>query len=218
MWICPAEDGHLQATGRDARGRKQSRYHPRWRVVRDETKFHRMKAFARALPGIRRAVRRDLALKGMPREKALATVVRLLETTLVRIGNDDYSKKNHSSGLTTIILLAANWLWQPRPEAVPYIGHRLLRQPNRLAHVTFLIANHNALTFQKCERIDTNDALNLVEMLVGGDDVGKLVVLHNGRVHHIPRLHPFWCILGKESNGRFHLLNRHWHHVWYQLH
>lgn len=102
VWICQDENGHLQAKGRAARRRKQSRYHPRWRAVRDETKFHRMKAFARALPGIRRAVRRDLALKGMPREKALATVVRLLETTLVRIGNEDYARKNHSYGLTTM--------------------------------------------------------------------------------------------------------------------
>src|SRR5579871_5795717 len=81
VWICPDPNGHLQAIGRDARGRKQYRYHPRWRALRDRTKYDRMRAFARALPRIRRSVERDLARSGLPREKALATVVRLLELT-----------------------------------------------------------------------------------------------------------------------------------------
>ncbi|HVX10690.1 MAG TPA: hypothetical protein VHC22_05880 [Pirellulales bacterium] len=102
VWICPVAQGHLQATGRDARGRKQYRYHPRWREVRDETKFSHTIDFARSLPRIRRRVRRDLALRGMPREKVLATIVRLLETTLIRIGNDEYARQNGSFGLTTI--------------------------------------------------------------------------------------------------------------------
>src|SRR5262249_48590339 len=80
VWICPNPLGHLQATGRDDRGRKQHRYHPRWREVRDETKYHRMIAFARALPRLRRRVKKHLALPGLPREKVLATIVRLLET------------------------------------------------------------------------------------------------------------------------------------------
>ena len=102
VWICPREDGHLQATGRDARGRKQYRYHPRWQEVRDETKFGRMAAFARALPRLRRRVGRDLALPGLPRAKVLATVVRLLETTLIRVGNEEYARENDSFGLTTL--------------------------------------------------------------------------------------------------------------------
>ena len=102
VWICPRADGHLQATGRDARGRKQYRYHPRWRDVRDETKYGRVFAFARALPRIRRRVARDLALAGLPRAKALAAVVRLLETTLIRVGNTEYARENGSYGLTTL--------------------------------------------------------------------------------------------------------------------
>jgi DNA topoisomerase-1 len=102
VWICPAADGHLQATGRDARGRKQHRYHPRWREVRDETKYGRMVAFAAALPALRRKVETDMALPGLPREKVLATVVRLLETTLIRVGNEEYARQNGSVGLTTM--------------------------------------------------------------------------------------------------------------------
>jgi DNA topoisomerase-1 len=102
VWICPREDGHLQATGRDARGRKQYRYHAQWREIRDETKYGRMAAFGRALPRIRRRVRKDLALAGLPREKILATVVRLLETTFIRVGNEEYARENSSFGLTTL--------------------------------------------------------------------------------------------------------------------
>jgi DNA topoisomerase-1 len=102
VWICPREDGHLQATGRDARGRKQYRYHERWREVRDESKYGRLVAFGRALPRIRRRVARDLARPGLPREKVLATVVRLLETTFIRVGNEEYARENESFGLTTL--------------------------------------------------------------------------------------------------------------------
>jgi DNA topoisomerase-1 len=102
VWICPRENGHIQATGRDARGRKQYRYHEKWREVRDENKYGRMLAFAAALPVIRDRVAADLALSGLPREKVLATVVRLLETTLIRIGNGEYAKSNKSFGLTTM--------------------------------------------------------------------------------------------------------------------
>jgi len=102
VWICPAEDGHLQATGHDVRGRKQYRYHPRWREVRDETKYGRMVAFGRVLPRIRRRVARDLARPGLPREKVLATVVRLLEKTFIRVGNEEYARENDSFGLTTL--------------------------------------------------------------------------------------------------------------------
>jgi DNA topoisomerase-1 len=102
VWICASRNGHLQATGLDARGRKQYRYHTEWRAIRDETKYNRMVAFGRALPAIRDRVRRDLARDGLPREKILATIVRLLETTLIRIGNREYARDNASFGLTTL--------------------------------------------------------------------------------------------------------------------
>ena len=102
VWICPRPDGHLQATGRDARGRKQYRYHPRWRVVRDATKYDRMVAFGELLPQLRARLAQDMALPGLPREKVLATVVRLLEATLIRVGNVEYARENHSFGLTTL--------------------------------------------------------------------------------------------------------------------
>jgi DNA topoisomerase I len=102
VWICPDANGHLQATGRDDRGRKQSRYHPRWREVRDETKYARMIAFARTLPKIRRRITKDMTLRDMPRNKVLATVVRLLEVSLIRVGNDEYARDNDSFGLTTM--------------------------------------------------------------------------------------------------------------------
>ena len=102
VWICPSANGHLQATGRDARGRKQSRYHPHWRKARDETKYERMVLFADALPRIRARVDHDLALPGLPREKVLATIVRLIETTFIRVGNAEYARDNKSYGLTTM--------------------------------------------------------------------------------------------------------------------
>lgn len=102
VWICADPRGHLQATGRDARGRKQYRYHARWRAARDATKYERMRAFGAALPRVRARVSRDLKLGGMPRDKVLATVVRLLDTTLIRVGNADYARENHSFGLTTL--------------------------------------------------------------------------------------------------------------------
>jgi DNA topoisomerase I len=102
VWICPKANGHLQATGRDARGRKQYRYHPQFREVRETTKYEHMLEFARALPAIRARLAEHMALRGLPREKVLATVVHLLETTLIRVGNDDYAKENKSYGLTTL--------------------------------------------------------------------------------------------------------------------
>jgi DNA topoisomerase-1 len=102
VWICPIPTGHIQATARDAKGRKQYRYHPRWRMIRDETKYDKMIAFGQVLPRIRRRVDADLARPGLPREKILATVVRLLETTLIRVGNEEYARHNASFGLTTM--------------------------------------------------------------------------------------------------------------------
>jgi len=102
VWICPRANGHIQATGRDARGRKQYKYHPEFRELRESTKYEHMLEFARALPALRARLAEHMALRGLPREKVLATVVHLLETTLIRIGNDDYAKSNKSYGLTTL--------------------------------------------------------------------------------------------------------------------
>ena len=102
VWICRRANGHLQATGRDARGRKQYRYHPRWRAVRDASKYNRMLAFAEHLPALRAGVAADMRLEGLPRRKVLAAVVRLLETSLIRVGNEEYSRSNGSFGLTTL--------------------------------------------------------------------------------------------------------------------
>ncbi|TCS39330.1 DNA topoisomerase-1 [Paucimonas lemoignei] len=102
VWICPSTTGHIQATGRDARGRKQYRYHPRWRSVRDEVKYERMLQFGKMLPLIRQRVDADLKRPGLPREKVLAIVVHLLRATMMRVGNEEYARQNKSFGLTTL--------------------------------------------------------------------------------------------------------------------
>ena len=102
VWICPSPDGHIQATGFDVRGRKQYRYHPEWTRLRNQVKFDGMAAFGEALPIIRRRVRRDLRRKGSPKEKVIACVVRLMDEALIRVGNQEYARDNHSFGLTTM--------------------------------------------------------------------------------------------------------------------
>ena len=102
VWICADPNGHLQASGRDARGRKQYRYHPRWREIRDEAKYGKMLIFGTQLPRIREQVDHDLGLPGMPKQKVIATIVRLLERSLARIGNEEYARTNNSFGLTTL--------------------------------------------------------------------------------------------------------------------
>lgn len=102
VWICRASNGHIQATGYDARKRKQYRYHERWRAVRDEGKYEKMILFGQALPKIRKQIEKDMALSGLPREKVIATVIELLERTFIRIGNEEYAKENKSFGLTTL--------------------------------------------------------------------------------------------------------------------
>src|SRR5882724_7497793 len=102
VWICAAHNGHIQVTARDARGRKQYRYHPLWRKVRDENKYEHLISFGKALPLIRNQIDKDLALPGLPRNKILATIVRLLETTMMRVGNEEYVRSNGSFGLTTL--------------------------------------------------------------------------------------------------------------------
>ncbi len=102
VWICAKANGHIQATGRDAKGRKQYRYHPAFREVRESTKYEHMLEFAKGLPAIRKTIDEHMSLRGLPREKVLATVVHLLESTLIRVGNSDYVKQNKSYGLTTL--------------------------------------------------------------------------------------------------------------------
>ena len=102
VWICASDKGHLQATGRDARGRKQHRYHPLWREVRDATKYDRMIEFAEVLPGSRRRIAREMAKPGLHREKVFATIIRLMDLTLIRVGNEEYARQNGSFGLTTL--------------------------------------------------------------------------------------------------------------------
>src|SRR5438552_4434966 len=102
VWICPSPNGHVQATGRDARRRKQYLYHERWREIRDENKYDRLVNFGKALPKIRRRLKKDLALSSLPREKVLATIVQLLERSLIRVGNEEYARENKSFGLTTM--------------------------------------------------------------------------------------------------------------------
>ena len=102
VWICPSPNGHIQATGRDARRRKQYRYHERWREIRDENKYDRLINFGKALPKIRRRLKKDLVLSGLPREKVLATIVQLLERSFIRVGNEEYARENKSFGLTTM--------------------------------------------------------------------------------------------------------------------
>jgi DNA topoisomerase-1 len=102
VWICPYPNGHLQAVGRDARGRKQYRYHAQWRAVRDDAKYGKMLLFGKVLPTVRARVEADLGRRGLPREKVLAAIVRLLETTLMRVGNEEYARTNRSYGLTTL--------------------------------------------------------------------------------------------------------------------
>ncbi len=138
VWICPDRDGHLQATGRDARGRKQYRYHPDWRLIRDAAKFDRMLAFAQALPRLRARVAEDLARRGLPREKVLATIVRLLEVTLIRVGNQEYARENGSYGLTTmrdrhVDFEGAKLIFEYRGKAGK--EHRILLHDRRLARI-----------------------------------------------------------------------------------
>lgn len=102
VWICPLPNGHLQATGRDAKGRKQYRYHPLWRSVRDQTKFTRLLIFSKALPDIRKRLEHDLALPGLPKQKVLAAIIRLMELTRIRVGNEEYARSNQSYGITTL--------------------------------------------------------------------------------------------------------------------
>jgi DNA topoisomerase-1 len=138
VWICPDPRGHIQAVGRDQKGRKQYRYHARWRESRDARKYDRMIAFGRALPKLRKKVEIDLALRGLPRDKVLAAAVRIMELTLIRVGNDAYARENKSFGLTTLrkrhaVLATAGAVFEFRGKSG--VKHRTGFRDRRLARI-----------------------------------------------------------------------------------
>jgi DNA topoisomerase-1 len=154
VWICPSPSGHIQATGRDTRGRKQYRYHDRWRELRDENKFGRLAAFAKALPNIRLRIAKDLKLPGLPRQKVLATVVRLLERTFIRIGNEEYARENKSFGLTTM---------QDRHVTVKGAQLRFrFRGKSGRQHEVDMTDRHIAKIVSKCQELPGQDLFQYV--------------------------------------------------------
>jgi DNA topoisomerase I len=172
VWICPSPNGHIQATGRDARGRKQYRYHAKWREVRDETKFGRMLAFSEVLPGIRKRAERDLGRSGLPREKVLATVVQLLESTCIRVGNDEYAKANRSYGLTTL-----------QDRHVEISGSKLrfeFRGKSGKTHTVSLNDRRLARIVQRCQALPGEDLFQYVDdegvrQTIGSGDVNDYI-------------------------------------------
>jgi DNA topoisomerase-1 len=183
VWICPSPNGHVQAVGWDAKGRKQYRYHPRYRKVRDEAKFSRMIAFGTVLAVIRRRVIEDLQRPGLPKEKVLAAVVRLLETTFIRVGNDEYARENDSFGLTTM-----------RNRHVRIEGARLMfrfRGKSGLEHLVEMTDRRLAHIVRQCQelpgyelfqyvngagevcRIDSADVNDYIRALSGQDFTAK---------------------------------------------
>ena len=163
VWITKHPNGHLQATGRDARGRKQSRYHPRWRETRDETKYERMALFAQALPKIRERVDHDLTLPGMPRDKVLATIIRLMEETHIRVGNTEYARDNGSYGLTTM-----------RNKHVEIHGSKItfdFKGKSGVHHAIDLTDKRLARIIKRCEEIPGYELFQYLD--------------HDGNHHHI---------------------------------
>jgi len=155
VWINPDPRGHLQATGRDEKGRKQYRYHSRWRDVRDEVKYGRMVAFGMALPGLRKRVEDDLALPGLPKEKVIAAVVRLLETTLIRVGNEEYARQNRSYGLTTL-----------RDRHMEVEGSKLqfsFKGKSRKKHNVVLTDRRLAKIVQRCQELPGQELFQCVD-------------------------------------------------------
>lgn len=169
VWICPFRTGHLQVTARDARGRKQYRYHPKYRAVRDETKFDRMLEFSRVLPKIRRRVEKDLRLRGLPREKVLATVVRLLEKTLIRVGNPEYARENQTYGLTTL-----------RREHVVVTGSRVrfeFRGKSGVVHEVKFSDARLARVVQRCQTLPGEELFQYL------DDEGRYQTVDSGDIN-----------------------------------
>ena len=183
VWICPLANGHLQATGRDARGRKQHRYHSRWREIRDANKYDRMIDFAKKLPAIRRKVDEDLALPGLPREKVMATVVRLLETSSIRVGNEKYARQNNSFGLATmrnrhVSVSGANIRFEFRGKSG--VRHALDLNDRRLARIVRQcqeLPGHELFQYiaddgARCS-IDSADVNNYLREIAGDDFSSK---------------------------------------------
>jgi DNA topoisomerase-1 len=172
VWICPNPLGHIQATGRDARGRKQYRYHERFREIRDEAKYGRMIEFAQALPKVRARTLEDLARKGLPREKVLAAVVRLLESTLIRIGNEEYARQNESFGLTTL-----------RSKHVDVKGSRLVFRfsgKGGIKHEVAFVDRRLAKVVQRCQDLPGQELFQYVDgdgepVGVTSDDVNQYI-------------------------------------------
>jgi DNA topoisomerase-1 len=183
VWICPSANGHLQAVGRDARGRKQYRYHPAYRAHRDEAKFSRMIAFGTLLALMRKRVERDLRRRGLPREKVLATVVRLLQTTYIRVGNEEYARDNDSFGLTTmkdehVHIAGARLQFEFRGKSGQQ--HLIALSDRRLARIVkacrdlpgyelFQYVDSNGAT----HRIDSGDVNRYIRQLTGHDFTAK---------------------------------------------
>ena len=173
VWICPNPSGHLQATGRDARGRKQHRYHPRYRAIRDETKFGRMIAFSEILPLIRERVEHDVALPELARDKVLATVVWLLERTLIRVGNDEYARDNGSFGLTTL-----------RRRHVTVSGAKLrfeFRGKSGIPHTVALTDRRIARIVQRCQELPGQELFQYL------DDAGRRQSVDAGDINEYLR-------------------------------
>jgi len=208
VWICTSPNGHLQAVGIDARGRKQYRYHPRYRQVRDQVKFSRMIAFGAVLAVIRRQVKKDLEKPGLPKEKVLATVVRLLETSFIRVGNDEYAKENDTFGLTTM-----------KGRHVHISGTRLLfqfRGKSGLTHSIELTDRRLAGIVRRCQElpgyelfqyvdedgttraIDSADVNQYIHEIAGEDFTAKDFRTWAGTVLAAQDL----CRLGPSSNQR----------------
>jgi DNA topoisomerase I len=173
VWICANPKGHLQATGRDARKRKQSRYHPRWREVRDEAKYDRMMAFAAALPQIREQLEHDLAAQGLPRRKVLATVVRLMEATHIRVGNIEYARENNSFGLTTM-----------RVRHVQVNGSKVsfrFQGKSGVKHAVDISDRRLSRIIQRCQDIPGNELFQYV------DEAGDPCAIDSGDVNNYLR-------------------------------
>jgi DNA topoisomerase-1 len=169
VWICPNPQGHIQVTARDARGRKQYRYHPRYRAIRDETKFGRILEFSELLPALRDRVEQDLQLPGLPRDKVLATVVRLLEKTLIRVGNEEYARENKSYGLATM-----------RRRHVEVSGHTLrfdFRGKSGLLHSVEVTDRRVARVVQHCQELPGQELFQYL------DDDGKRQTIDAGDIN-----------------------------------
>jgi DNA topoisomerase I len=169
VWICPLPDGHLQATGRDAKGRKQYRYHPLWRSVRDRTKFTRMIVFSQSLPLLRERLEHDLLLPGLPKEKVLAAVLRLMELTQIRVGNEEYVRTNESYGLTTL-----------RDEHVEIKGSNLrfnFRGKSGVEHEISVMDRRLAKIVKRCQDIPGQELFQYL------DDKGEYQTITSGDVN-----------------------------------